>query len=45
MSQWAELHPLPGEAKAFAPPAEPAPARARLTLEPTRAQFGLRVLV
>ena len=45
MSQWAELHPLPGEAKAFAPPPEPLAARKRLTLEPSRAEFGLRVLV
>jgi hypothetical protein len=45
MAQWAELHPLPGEAQAFVRgPAAPAPSRPRL--EPrARSEFGLRVMV
>lgn len=45
MSQWAELHPLPGEAQALVrvpPPAEH--GRAKLELH-SRAQFGLKVIV
>jgi hypothetical protein len=46
MAQWAELHPLPGEAQALA--RTPAPAasasRRRLELAP-RGEFGLRVMV
>jgi hypothetical protein len=46
MAQWAELHPLPGEAKAFVrpDPALPGPSRPRLELRP-RPEFGLRVIV
>jgi len=45
MAQWAELHPLPGEAQAFAHgPAMAVAGRPRL--EPrTRPEFGLRVMV
>jgi hypothetical protein len=44
MAQWAELHPLPGEAHAARVPA--APATGRLALESrSRPEFGLRVLV
>jgi len=45
MSQWAELHPFPGEAQALV--RVPAPAehgRGKLELRP-RAQFGLKVIV
>jgi hypothetical protein len=42
MSQWAELHPLRGEAKVMIPAAEP--ERPRLELR-SRAQFGLKVIV
>jgi hypothetical protein len=45
MSQWAELHPLPGEAQALAPSAEPSRSKRRVAVEPARPQFGLRVLV
>jgi hypothetical protein len=48
MSQWAELHPLPGEAQALVRAAAPATAtsasRRRLELRP-RTEFGLRVMV
>jgi hypothetical protein len=46
MSQWAELHPLPGEAQALVhlpAPLESGP-KARLALS-SRPQFGLRVMV
>jgi hypothetical protein len=45
MAQWAELHPLPGEAQAFVRgSAAAAPSRPRL--EPrARTEFGLRVMV
>jgi hypothetical protein len=46
MSQWAELHPLPGEAQALVhtpAPSGPAP-KGRLELS-SRPQFGLRVMV
>ena len=46
MAQWAELHPLPGEAHAMARPANPAPSLTRPSREPQpRAEFGLRVIV
>lgn len=47
MAQWAELHPLPGEAHAAARPAAPAPAPTKPTLElrSARQEFGLRVIV
>jgi hypothetical protein len=46
MSQWAELHPLPGEAQAqVRPPATPElDAHSTIRLNPRR-EFGLRVLV
>jgi hypothetical protein len=44
MAQWAELHPLPGEAHAAARPAI-APGTPRGALELRRPEFGLRVLV
>jgi hypothetical protein len=44
MSQWAELHPLPGEAQAFSGAPEPAVGKRRLALG-SRPEFGLRVLV
>lgn len=46
MAQWAELHPLPGEAKAFVRPdgASPSLSRPQLELRP-RPEFGLRVIV
>ena len=45
MSQWAELHPLPGEAQALVHmPYAPPEGRARLELH-ARSQFGLRVMV
>ena len=45
MSQWAELHPLPGEAQALVRvPSPPEHRRANLELRP-RAQFGLKVIV
>jgi hypothetical protein len=46
MSQWAELHPLPGEAQATGYAATPTPAteRPKLALR-TRPEFGLRVMV
>jgi hypothetical protein len=43
MSQWAELHPLPGEARAGLP-SQPAPFT-RPKLELRRPEFGLRVIV
>jgi hypothetical protein len=44
MAQWAELHPLPGEAQAFVRgPAAPN-GRSRLEVQ-NRPEFGLRVLV
>ncbi|HEV2085553.1 MAG TPA: hypothetical protein VGR09_10755, partial [Gemmatimonadales bacterium] len=44
MAQWAELHPLPGEAQAFARGSAAAAAGPRL--EPrSRPEFGLRVMV
>lgn len=46
MAQWAELHPLPGEAKAFVRPEAPSAGsiKPRLELRP-RSEFGLRVMV
>lgn len=46
MAQWAELHPLPGEAKAFVREDSPSAAlpKPRLELRP-RHEFGLRVMV
>jgi hypothetical protein len=46
MSQWAELHPLPGEAQPsrWAPPDAIGGGRTRLELHP-RSEFGLRVMV
>jgi hypothetical protein len=46
MAQWAELHPLPGEAQATVhlPAAPPAGLRSRLEMR-TRPEFGLRVMV
>jgi hypothetical protein len=43
MSQWAELHPLSGEAQAQAKPATAKELKARLAL--ARPEFGLRVMV
>lgn len=46
LAQWAELHPLPGEAHATARPANPASSLGRPTHESRpRPEFGLRVLV
>jgi hypothetical protein len=46
MAQWAELHPLPGEAHALARPATPGPSLSRPSRElQPRTEFGLRVLV
>jgi hypothetical protein len=46
LSQWAELHPLPGEALVTARPANPAESLGRPSRElRTRAEFGLRVMV
>lgn len=51
LAQWAELHPLPGEAHAAARPTALAPSFSRPSLElkplelKSRPQFGLRVLV
>jgi hypothetical protein len=44
MSQWAELHPLPGEAHAYAPAPAPSTRKQSLALG-ARPEFGLRVLV
>jgi hypothetical protein len=46
MSQWAELHPLPGEAQALVRPPAPltAAGKARNGLI-SRAEFGLRIIV
>jgi hypothetical protein len=44
MAQWAELHPLPGEAQAFVRGPVPAAGRPRLEGS-SRADFGLRVMV
>ena len=46
MAQWAELHPLPGEAKAYVCPEVPSTSltKPKLELRP-RHQFGLRVIV
>ena len=44
MSQWAELHPLPGEAQAFSPVPAAAGNNRRLAVG-VRPEFGLRVLV
>jgi len=44
MSQWAELHPLPGEAHPVARPAAAPQEKPRLELR-SRAQFGLKVIV
>ncbi len=44
MSQWAELHPLPGEIEAFTRAPAPAGGKQRLALA-SRPEFGLRVLV
>jgi hypothetical protein len=43
MSQWAELHPLPGEAQEMVRPAAAKEPKARLAL--ARPEFGLRVMV
>ncbi len=45
MSQWAELHPLPGEAQTFAQTATAAPAPQHKLALRTRPEFGLRVMV
>jgi hypothetical protein len=46
LAQWAELHPLPGEAKAFVRPDSPSAALTGPKLEPrSRSEFGLRVMV
>ena len=46
LAQWAELHPLPGEAHATAWPANPAPSLGRPSRElRPRTEFGLRVIV
>ena len=46
LAQWAELHPLPGEAQATAQLANPAPSLPRSTRElRPRPEFGLRVIV
>jgi hypothetical protein len=46
MAQWAELHPLPGEAQAFVRGSAAAAAPSRPRLEPrARTEFGLRVMV
>jgi hypothetical protein len=44
MSQWAELHPLPGEAQAL-PRAAAVPAQKPTLALRTRPEFGLRVMV
>jgi hypothetical protein len=45
LAQWAELHPLPGEAHATSRLAAPTPSLGRqLELRP-RPEFGLRVIV
>jgi hypothetical protein len=46
LAQWAELHPLPGEAKAFVRPELPptSPSKPRLEVR-GRPEFGLRVMV
>jgi hypothetical protein len=44
MAQWAELHPLPGEAEAFVQGSAVAPGR-MLTEPRGRTEFGLRVMV
>jgi hypothetical protein len=44
MAQWAELHPLPGEAQAFTRSAIIAPTQPRLDPR-VRSEFGLRVMV
>ena len=45
MAQWAELHPLPGEAHAGARPATLPPSVPKTALELRRPEFGLRVIV
>jgi hypothetical protein len=52
MAQWAELHPLPGEVKAFVRPELPEPLPREPTFLPkpklelrNRSEFGLRVIV
>jgi hypothetical protein len=45
MAQWAELHPLPGEAHATARPASTPPALTKSGLDLRRPEFGLRVIV
>lgn len=46
LAQWAELHPLPGEAHATARPALPAPSVSKPARElRPRPEFGLRVIV
>ena len=46
LAQWAELHPLPGEAHAMTRLENPVPSRGRPSLElRTRPEFGLRVIV
>jgi hypothetical protein len=44
MSQWAELHALPGEVQAHARPLAPS-VPGRTALELRRPEFGLRVMV
>jgi hypothetical protein len=44
MSQWAELHPLPGEAQALGHTASASAQKPTLVLR-TRPEFGLRVMV
>ncbi|MEO8090212.1 MAG: hypothetical protein ABI703_07945 [Gemmatimonadales bacterium] len=46
LAQWAELHPLPGEARVAARPVTPAPSHDRTVRElRARHEFGLRVMV
>jgi hypothetical protein len=46
MAHWAELHPLPGEAKAFVRPEAPSAGSIKPRLElRTRSDFGLKVMV
>lgn len=46
LAQWAELHPLPGEARAFVRPDSPTSALTKPRLElRSRPEFGLRVIV
>jgi hypothetical protein len=46
MARWAEVHPLPGEAKAFVRPEAPSTGSIKPRLElRTRSEFGLKVMV